>query len=324
VLFIVLSVLNLGDTINKILATAGDYGLKYNGITRHALNKWDYIYRLRLANPDFFDSYYGQGNFSKIDPNLDGQNYYITTYNNYKLVGGLRRQFWNQSTFEITTGYDFYVNKTLENTILEFETELLGANERLSIIPAEFKFDLDFRDDNTFPRRGSKFFLYGYQGIITNKDWQQFGMIGGGIEQYFSTHNFRPFTLGFKIGGMKGLGEVPFYLQPRLGGNNLLRGYTSNRFFGRSTMYLNTELRWRAFKNDDASIPYEFGFSVFYDTGKVSNLSNDPLIENKWHYGYGGGIFFVPFDERFTLSLYLTFSEENRYYPQFTIGSAIN
>ena len=315
---------HMRHSLSLSLSSAGDYGFRYNGDLRHFYGKSDLIWNATFANPDFFDSYYGQGNFSRIDPLLDGENYYISTFNNYRLTTGVRRIFWGESFAQIQTGFDFYVNKEIENTILENEVELLGANEQLGIIPVILNLDIDFRDNGTFPKKGSRLTIDGYAGSITNKDYDLFATIGGTLEQYFSTYNLRPFTLGLKVGGVKGLSEVPFYLQPRLGGNSGLRGYTSNRFFGRSMIYFNSELRWMMFKDDEASIPYEFGVIGFYDIGKVSNNDFDNDVPTRFYSGYGGGVFFVPFDERFTLSVYLAFSEENSFYPRFTIGTTLN
>lgn len=303
----------------------GDYGLKYAGDIRHAYGKWDHIANLILANPDFYDSYYGQGNTTEIDPTLDVDNFYISTFNNYGLLTGVRRQFWDDSQFSISSGFDYYLNKRLDNTILTEETNLRGANEGLAILPVVSMVDLDLRDDQTFPRRGVRLVLSGYNGWITNRDYDHFATIGGSYEQYFTTYNKHYITLGIKLGGVKGIGEVPFYLQPRLGGGNQLRGYTSNRFIGTSMVYANTELRWSVLQNDDASIPYDIGVTGFFDIGKVTidnpELDGEPRV---WHKGYGMGFYVIPFDEAFTLSLYLSFSEENSFYPRFTIGTALN
>jgi len=307
--------------LNVSISSEGDYGLEYRGDERHYWGRTDLIWTATIANPDFFDSYYGQGNYSVINEQLDLQDYYVATFNNYGLLGGLRRQFWRRSFLQAQTGFDYFVNKRLENTILANETQLLGANEHLAIVPLSIDMEIDFRDDRTFPRRGNRLTINSYNGMIVNRGNDFFSTIGGTIEQYFSTYNYRPVTIGLKVGGIKGFNDVPFYLQPRLGGNNGLRGYTSNRFFGRSMIYVNSEVRWRILKNDQSAIPYEFGVTAFYDIGQVSSAEDVP---NKFHRGYGAGVFLVPFDERFTLSMYLSFSEENTFYPRFTIGTALN
>ena len=305
-------------------SSAGDYGLSYEGITRHFYKRLDFTYDLILANPEFFDSYYGQGNFTTLDPDLNAADFYLAEYNHYRLYLGMRYKFWDNSIFSFRTGYSFFINKNKKNTILENVDDLLGANERLSIIPVSTSLDLDFRDDKTFPKRGSRIQIIAYNGVISNRNYQQFGKVGGVFEQYFTTYNSMPFTFALRGGITKGFGRIPFYLQPRLGGNNYLRGYTSNRFFGRSLYFFNTEVRWRLLADKKASIPYEFGISGFYDIGKVSNYDGIYEEGSKYHKGYGFGIFIIPFDERFTLSAYMSFSEENTFYPQFTIGSAIN
>jgi hypothetical protein len=62
-------------------------------------------------------------------------------------------------------------------------------------------------------------------------------------------------------------GEVPFYLQPTLGGARTLRGYRSFRFRDRSALLLQAEYRWRI--NDLVT------GALFYDTGTVARTFDD-------------------------------------------------
>jgi outer membrane protein assembly factor BamA len=55
--------------------------------------------------------------------------------------------------------------------------------------------------------------------------------------------------------------RVPFYLQPRLGGPDTLRGYRANRFYGNNSVLVSGEYRW-----DLSPI---LGMVVFADGGKV-------------------------------------------------------
>jgi len=306
------------------ISSKGDYGLKYSGILRNAYGHWDQTWNVIGENPDFYDTYYGQGNLTEIDPTLNADDFYVSTFSNYGAHFGLRRQFWEDSEIEFSAGYDYYLNEKLDNTILAEELFVQGADGALHILPQTADFDLDLRDDDNFPKKGVRITLRGYSGIILNKNNEGFGLAGGSYEQYFSTYNKRPFTLGLKLGGSKGFGNVPYYLQPRLGGGDQLRGYASNRFIGRSSIYLNTELRWNLLQNSESSIPYDIGLSLFYDVGKVSNPEAIENLPTKWHEGYGFGLYLVPFDEAFAISLYMGFSEENVWYPRFTAGTALN
>jgi outer membrane protein assembly factor BamA len=54
---------------------------------------------------------------------------------------------------------------------------------------------------------------------------------------------------------------VPFYLQPRLGGSDDLRGFRSYRFYDDHYIVANAEYRWEAFAGLD--------MALFFDAGKV-------------------------------------------------------
>ncbi|MDX2152123.1 MAG: BamA/TamA family outer membrane protein [Bryobacteraceae bacterium] len=55
--------------------------------------------------------------------------------------------------------------------------------------------------------------------------------------------------------------QVPFFLQPTLGGSDDLRGYRPFRFSDRNRMFMNAEYRWEIFSGLDGA--------VFADAGKV-------------------------------------------------------
>ena len=72
--------------------------------------------------------------------------------------------------------------------------------------------------------------------------------------------------------------EMPFYMQPTLGGANTLRGYRLFRFRDRSALLLQTEYRWRI--NEFVS------GALFYDTGAVAPTLKD-LGRLERNYGFG-------------------------------------
>jgi hypothetical protein len=61
--------------------------------------------------------------------------------------------------------------------------------------------------------------------------------------------------------------EVPFYLQPTLGGGRTLRGYHTFRFRDRTALLLQGEYRWR--------INHFVQGALFYDTGAVGSALDD-------------------------------------------------
>ena len=72
--------------------------------------------------------------------------------------------------------------------------------------------------------------------------------------------------------------DVPFYLQPTLGGARTLRGYNTFRFRDRNALLLQAEYRWRV--NEFVT------GALFYDTGTVGPTL-DSLGRFERNYGVG-------------------------------------
>jgi len=74
--------------------------------------------------------------------------------------------------------------------------------------------------------------------------------------------------------------EIPFFLLPRLGGGEELRGFRSQRFRDRNRLLLTAEYRWTPSKFLD--------MAIFYEAGKVAAKAGD-LDFNDLHHCWGIG-----------------------------------
>jgi Omp85 superfamily domain len=74
--------------------------------------------------------------------------------------------------------------------------------------------------------------------------------------------------------------EIPFFLEPKLGGGEELRGFRSHRFRDRHRLLLTAEYRWTPSKFLD--------MAIFYEAGKVANKTED-LDFNGLHHCWGIG-----------------------------------
>lgn len=77
-----------------------------------------------------------------------------------------------------------------------------------------------------------------------------------------------------------GSDPIPFYLQPRIGGANTLRGYPLDRFYGRNLAVLTLEYRIRVHPNLE--------FYPLFDEGQIWSQTSD-LDWLQWHRNYGFG-----------------------------------
>jgi outer membrane translocation and assembly module TamA len=81
-------------------------------------------------------------------------------------------------------------------------------------------------------------------------------------------------------------------------------------------LFNNTELRIRLFDFNTYLFPGSFGINVFNDIGRVWADNED---SQKWHDGYGGGIWIAPI-KRFVLALSIAHSDEENFFPRLTFG----
>jgi outer membrane protein assembly factor BamA len=104
-----------------------------------------------------------------------------------------------------------------------------------------------------------------------------------------------------------------------LGGNNYLRGYRVNRFAGASLAYGSAELKLKLFDFNAYILKGDLGVVGFNDFGRVWLPGEQ---SKKWHHGYGGGIYLIPFNS-LMISALVGFSEEDTLF-NFSIGTKLN
>jgi hypothetical protein len=143
----------------------------------------------------------------------------------------------------------------------------------------------DWRDNPGGPRFGGNYKLEWTQyWDLTEEDQFNFRKLEGIIDQYWPYAN-RTRVIALHLQGTYTFTDegqdVPFYLQPTLGGNDDLRGYQRYRFYANNAFYANLEHRWHSFSGMDVAL--------FVDAGKVAN---DARLLYREDLRYAGGIGF--------------------------------
>ncbi|MFT3692951.1 MAG: hypothetical protein QM831_07410 [Kofleriaceae bacterium] len=119
------------------------------------------------------------------------------------------------------------------------------------------------------------------QGI--EKDPSDYVRYGVDVHRYIDIyHGDRVLILrGYLEAVTAKLSEIPFTDLPRIGGNDILRGYEVDRFRDRAAAVVTAEYDW----------PLHYGLTgyIFCDMGRVANSVGD-LDPSDIHVGYGGGI----------------------------------
>lgn len=119
------------------------------------------------------------------------------------------------------------------------------------------------------------------------------------------SHLKKPFRL--VIGSRLGFATLTndnyyFFHNNNLGGNNYLRGFSNNRYAGKSIAYFNTDLRIPLLYAKNRIAPGELGVSVGFDTGRVWYPNAN---EGGWKKGFSTGVWWTPY-QLITVNLFYT------------------
>lgn len=175
------------------------------------------------------------------------------------------------------------------------------------------RFVMDTLDSHGWPTRGAFIKIEGsYYPKLLDKNIGDYGTLDTALAGVL---NLSPdFVLSGRFGAKKVWGSYPYFQAAYLGGSENLRGYTKQRFAGDAAVYSNLEVRF-PISRYFVILPGEFGLYAFLDTGRIF-LRNE--TSDKWHYGYGGGIWIAPLVRQLTMSFALGQSEEGmRVYFRF-------
>ncbi len=163
-----------------------------------------------------------------------------------------------------------------------------GIGAQPKQIRASATLQYDYRDLATGPRAGGNYYVTYWRYWDRELNRHNFNQLDAAVEQYIPYWNQTRVVL-LRLAAVATIARkdqtVPFYLQPILGGNDYLRGFSWYRFYGQSAILGTVEHRWHLFSGGHAAL--------FFDMGKVADKASQLNFHNL---EYSGGIGF-----RFTL-----------------------
>jgi len=122
----------------------------------------------------------------------------------------------------------------------------------------------DWRDYPGEPRRGGNYIAQYADYNDIERQHYSFNRLDLEAQQYFSFFNQRrvfAFRGRIQATDPHAGNQVPFYLQPTLGGPDTLRGFQAFRFYDNNSVLLQGEYRWEVFSGLD--------MALFVDSGRV-------------------------------------------------------
>ncbi len=276
-------------------ATQG-YNIGYEGNYTEALGKSDLFLEGIFRAPTFVENFFGLGNNTElIDGANDNFDYNRVRNSLFRVKAALKQPIGGGGGF-------FSVGPVLERIEIENTAGRIVADS-LGDVPNIFdpkyyggvELGLNFMNVNNAanPTRGIIFSTDLGLKFNLDDDNKSFLPFKSELTIYESLNDKETIVFASRIGTGIVIGDYEFFQAPVIGGNSNLRGYRSERFSGDRTFYHNNDLRIRLFNSDNSVLPFSFGISGGFDYGRVwlEGESSD-----KWHYGYGGGIWIAPID----------------------------
>ena len=279
----------------------------YGSTFKSLIGKWD----LNLfSNYDFvrWTNFYGVGNESVMTTKERDFNRVRSRQSITKV--GVQRVINNRHKIIVSPYFQTYdlINDT-SRILAKIPTLLDRQTYRThQYAGAEVGYIYQDINDSTLPTKG--FTFYGESGFTQNiKDSKRYvGKFAADINTYLPLSN--KLNLHFRTGGATLTGKPEFYQLNTIGSTVTLRGYQRDRFYGKSTVYHQNELRWIS---NVRSHYYngKIGIYGLYDIGRVW-LENEE--SNTWHTGYGIGLILSPFNKITITTAYGISSEDTNFH----------
>ncbi len=301
------------------------YQVNYDGEFNQRMGKYDLVANGKLFNT-VLDNFYGIGNETKKDKSK-GFTFYNVRYNFLSADLLIRKRIHNLLEFNIGPTMYHYWNHYYDNTdkVLGHPgfvgLDSLDIFSKKTYVGAKAQMKVHNLNDDLMPTRGIYWTTELSSMYGTNEMSHQISKLTTDMTVYASLNDPTRLVGVIKFGYGHIINKNYEYFQAlTLGSNNNLRGFTKDRFAGRSLMYFSLEGRLKLFESKSYLFPGPVGIIGFNDIGRVWSRRTE--TSHKWHYGLGGGFYYSPY--KFAIvSATIAFSGEGSLY-NFSMGTKFN
>lgn len=303
--------------VNHAFATKA-WNFKWGSEFIGALGKnTDILFNADIKSPSTTTNFFGYGNSSVFDktntnPEKKKFRYYRARYSLGDISLLLRKNFSKKINITIGPVYQYFHLDAADNFSRYITTTPTNGLDPATLYAKQsyaggiFTLNVDTRNHPALA----------HKGVTWNTSLK---VLKGLNDESFDVTQLRSdfaFYLGLgknivfasRFGGGHNFGDFEFYQAQYLSSLDNLRGYRKYRFAGESMAFNNTELRIRFGDFKSYLFPGSIGMVLFHDIGRVWHDSD---ATNKWHSGYGGGIWIAPL-KRFVISAMYTASKESK------------
>jgi hypothetical protein len=294
------------------------YNFKYQGKFTHLIGAWNLELEGDVKAPNYVNNFFGMGNESVYNDEIDDEpgidvdeeiHYYRYRFQEITLSPSVSRSLGLWGNLKIgpvirrievenpEPGQDRFIDSWAEG----FSPDLFEQHQTFGGIA--WQYELVQRDDELFTHRGSTLSFSGRNLAQLNEGENNFSSYDGSLAIFHSFRERSSVVFAARVGAGMNQGHYPFYEAQVLGGKAEVRGYRKTRFYGDSRLYANFEVRLRLMNFRSYLFPASVGILGFHDLGRVwyknevgIDASAGDGSSNVWHKGWGGGLWFTPFN----------------------------
>jgi len=282
------------QTIGGNYASAtSSYAVWYKGTFKEFIGKADLHLTARYNSPRYSRNYYGMGNETTINEAADKEYYYVRM-SQFSFSSSMHRQLGTKHTISLGSEFQAVNLEENEGRFVSSEEGKIDSSSFDKKKYANFQLAYEFNtiDNALFPREGFRIYAGGRFTQNIDENDKHFVQLFTETSLFASAGRF---TLATRSGAATHVGDdYEFFQAHTIGGLNYLRGYHKDRFSGKTSVYQNTELRFSVSNMNMYITKGTWGLLAFADHGRVWIPGEE---SDTWHHGYGGGIWFLPFNK---------------------------
>ena len=299
------------------LTKSGGYEIGYTGIFPKITGNWFYQIDADYSSSKFIRNFYGLGNESINDKKYENE-FYRVRAKNMRFAPSFNWEK-NASKFSAKLVYEnIKVEKTPNRYITQNSEILDEVFETQHFAGTDITFYYNNQNKNVSPTLGLRFdtrFTY-LQNLNDHQNKVPTLETGLGITHYLTTQEKIIFSTYAKAKWVLS-NQYHFYQMTTLGGNEDLRGFRFDRFYGKNSFYQTSNLKWNIGTYNNSFIPVKIALFGGFDYGRVW-LPNDH--SNQWHTSYGGGLILNILDQIGLQGSYFRSKDGGRFIAGFGIN----
>ena len=300
----------------SVAPRTNSYNFLYRADFTDVIGKWGLEVNADIKAPNYVNNFFGLGNESIFDRDIDDDpqydldnaiEFYRFRFEEIRLETSLTRKVGGFASIKIGPALQRIEIEEPDDD--RFIDDFAGTlpydlySEFNTYVGANWNFTLDKKNHAQMPSRGIVFSLSGRNMAGVDERANDFPSYEGSLSIYQSISAPARVVFAARIGGGLNTGDYEFYQAQVLDGKTELRGFRKTRFYGDRKFYTNLELRIKLFNFRTYLFPASMGILGFHDLGRIWYKNEDGIDpsapsgkSNAWHKGWGGGLWFTPFN----------------------------